>query len=40
MMIPSAADVHQRLQKHIKGKVTIGDIKYFEDVVSSLAVVL
>lgn len=40
MMIPSAADVHQRLQKHIKGKVTINDIKYFEDVVSSLAVVL
>lgn len=40
MMIPSAADVHQRLQKHIKGKVTIEDIKYFEDVVSSLAVVL
>lgn len=40
MMIPSAADVHQRLQKYIKGKVTIEDIKYFEDVVSSLAVVL
>jgi len=40
MMIPSATDVHQRLQKHIKGKVTIEDIKYFEDVVSSLAVVL
>lgn len=40
MMIPSAADVHQRLQKHIKDKVTINDIKYFEDVVSSLAVVL
>ena len=40
MMIPSAADVHQRLQKYIKGKVTINDIKYFEDVVSSLAVVL
>lgn len=40
MMIPSASDVHQRLQKHIKGKVTINDIKYFEDVVSSLAVVL
>lgn len=40
MMIPSAADVHQRLQKYIKGKVIIEDIKYFEDVVSSLAVVL
>jgi hypothetical protein len=40
MMIPSAADVHQRLQKYIKGKVTIENIKYFEDVVSSLAVVL
>lgn len=40
MMIPSAADVHQRLQKYIKGKVTIEDLKYFEDVVSSLAVVL
>lgn len=40
MMIPSAAYVHQRLQKYIKGKVTIEDIKYFEDVVSSLAVVL
>lgn len=40
MMIPSAADVHQRLQKYIKGKVAIEDIKYFEDVVSSLAVVL
>lgn len=40
MMIPSAANVHQRLQKYIKGKVTIEDIKYFEDVVSSLAVVL
>ena len=40
MMIPSAADVHQRLQKYIKGEVTINDIKYFEDVVSSLAVVL
>lgn len=40
MMIPLAADVHQRLQKYIKGKVTIEDIKYFEDVVSSLAVVL
>lgn len=39
-MIPSAADVHQRLQKYIKGKVTINGIKYFEDVVSSLAVVL
>lgn len=40
MMIPSAADVHQRLQKYIKGEVHIKDIKYFEDVVSSLAVVL
>lgn len=40
MMIPSAADVHQRLQKYIKGKVTIEGLKYFEDVVSSLAVVL
>ena len=40
MMIPSAADIHQRLQKYIKGKVHIQDIKYFEDVVSSLAVVL
>lgn len=40
MMIPSAADVHQRLQKYIKGKVTIEAIKYFEDAVSSLAVVL
>lgn len=40
MMIPSAADIHQRLQKYIKGEVHIQDIKYFEDVVSSLAVVL
>lgn len=40
MMIPSAADVHQRLQKYIKGKVTIEDIKYFDDVVSNLAVIL
>lgn len=40
MMIPSAADIHQRLQKYIKGEVHIKDIKYFEDVVSSLAVVL
>ena len=40
MMIPSAADVRQRFQKYIKGKVTIENIKYFEDVVSSLAVVL
>lgn len=40
MMIPSAADIHQRLQKYIKGEVHIQDIKYFEDVVSSLAVIL
>ena len=40
MMIPSAADIHQRLQKYIKGEVHIQDIKYFEGVVSSLAVVL
>lgn len=40
MMISSAADIHQRLQKYIKGEVHIQDIKYFEDVVSSLAVVL
>lgn len=40
MMIPSAADIHQRLQKYIKGEVHIQDIKYFDDVVSSLAVIL
>ena len=40
MMISSAADIHQRLQKYIKGTVHIQNIKYFEDAVSSLAVIL
>lgn len=40
MMVSSAADIHQRLQKYIKGTVHIQNIKYFEDAVSSLAVVL
>ena len=40
MMILSAEDIHQRLQKYIKGEFHIQDVKYLEGVVLNLAVVL